>query len=104
MSVDYNYLECQLQCLIGLRLSLNGIHGILLTAAVERFDLAIGQNGLFKRSLILIKVWVNCESNRFSFLGKSSSVYITVFVCPNKVLIRCGVRMFWNSFVQVAET
>lgn len=72
MSVDYNFLECQLQCLVGLRLSLNGIHGILLTAAVERFDSAIGQNGLFKRSLILIKVWVNCESNRFSFLGKNS--------------------------------
>jgi hypothetical protein len=67
--------------MIGLRASLNGIHGILLTAAVERFDSVIGRNGLFKRSLILIKLWVNCESTRFSFLGKKGFIVIFFLNC-----------------------
>eukprot|EP01035_Chromulina_nebulosa_P055287 gene55287-75776_t len=40
------------------RVSLNHTYGLLLTSAVERFNNVVGQDNLFKRSLVLIKLWI----------------------------------------------
>ena len=47
---------------------------------MERFNNVVGQENLFKRSLVLIKLWIFNESKRLSYLGErnnyTSSVYL----------------------------
>ena len=78
LSVNGNFIQCQ-QARVRFRQSLNNVHGLLLTAAVERFNHDLGHNDLFKRSLVLIKMWIKFESRRFSHLGN---------VLMNNLLIR----------------
>lgn len=69
LSVNGNYVQCQ-RGKVGVQLSVNNIDGLLLTSSLEQFNNAIGNDNLFKRSLILIKMWIYNESRRFSYLGK----------------------------------
>ena len=69
LSVNGNYVQCQ-RGKVGVQLSVNNIDGLLLTSSLEQFNNYIGNDNLFKRSLILIKMWIYNESRRFSYLGK----------------------------------
>lgn len=50
-------------------LSVNNIHGLFLSAIIEMLNNVIGKDNLFKRSLMLIKLWVLNETRRFTHLG-----------------------------------
>ena len=69
LSVNGNYVQCQ-RGKVGVQLSVNNIDGLLLTSSLEQFNTYIGNDNLFKRSFILIKMWIYNESRRFSYLGK----------------------------------
>ena len=69
VSLNSKFVQCQ-RGSVCCRVSLNNIYGLLLTSAVERFNNVVGQDNLFKRSLVLIKLWIFNESKRLSYLGE----------------------------------
>jgi len=73
LSVNDSFVFCS-QDKIRLQLSVNNIFGILLTAVVEIFNNFIGEDNLFKRSVVLIKLWINFESKRFCYFGNNGYV------------------------------
>ena len=87
LSVNGNFIQCQ-QARVRFRQSLNNVHGLLLTAAVERFNRDLGHNDLFKRSLILIKMWIKFESRRFSHLGDVTINLLIQFNCDPVYFVR----------------
>lgn len=68
LCVNGNVVQCA-QDKIRMEISVNNISGMLLTAALEVFNHIVGKDNLLKKSLILIKLWINFESKRFTFLG-----------------------------------
>eukprot|EP01038_Epipyxis_sp_PR26KG_P004927 gene4927-6895_t len=52
-------------------LSANKVNSLFLAAIAEEMDAVIGQNHLFKRSLILIKAWCKYESKKYAHFSIS---------------------------------
>eukprot|EP01038_Epipyxis_sp_PR26KG_P015627 gene15627-21120_t len=81
-------------------MSSNNIAGLLLAAIVEEMDKdVIKMDHLFKRSLILIKIWCNLESTKFdnirisNFLNNEAITIITLWLFVTKydtnTIIKC---------------
>jgi len=91
LSVNDSFVFCS-QDKIRVQLSVNNILGILLTAVVEIFNNFIGEDNLFKKSVVLIKLWINFESKRFCYFDLSelfrhdSIVVITMMIFATRSL------------------
>eukprot|EP01036_Dinobryon_divergens_P034406 gene34406-44448_t len=84
------------------RVSLNNIYGLLLTSAVERFNNVVGQDNLFKRSLVLIKLWIFNESKRLSYLDLSELFRHDVLVVITMMIFATGLKSSYYVLLQEA--
>lgn len=79
MSVKSSVVQCSRNT-VRFRLSINNIHGLFLTAVVEQFNNSIGKDNLFKKSLVLIKLWIYNESRRLTYLGFTLFLITFIFI------------------------
>eukprot|EP01035_Chromulina_nebulosa_P041637 gene41637-56350_t len=85
LSTVANFIDCTFAS-VKFRVTANNISGLLLTAATQIFNSFIGNDSLFLRSLVQIKLWINFESKKHTYLHLSdlfnhdSLVVITMLV------------------------
>jgi len=90
--VNDDFIQCSVD-LVRFRVTVNSVHGMFLTAALEVFNAFIGKDNLFVRSLILIKLWVHKEAKRFSFLGtiKYNNLFLQIINITSFILQICPI-------------
>ena len=70
LSTVANFIDCTFTS-VKFRVTANNISGLLLTAATQIFNSFIGNDSLFLRSLVQIKLWINFESKKHTYLRKN---------------------------------
>lgn len=68
LSVNDDCIESSIN-FVRFKITVNNINGLLLTGALEEFNYLVGKDNLFVRSLTLVKLWINLEAKRFTYLG-----------------------------------